>query len=277
MEKTPLVSIVVPTFNQGNYLPIALDSIMFQTYDNIEIIICNHGSTDDTSDTIENYINKIDEETVSYLDYYQEDCEEQFIRKVEKRYPQNRKIKIIESLDNIGGTNSYNKGFKAAQGKYCTYLVADDYFLPCAVENMVDVLENTTADVVYSDMHVVDDKGQILQRLVKHDFDFKQSLADWFHLGVSRLHRRSLHETVGYFNPEYRNANDYDMFLRVAMAGASFTHIPQVLYCTRKHDPNNPEEPASWRNYGHSNLMEESKICARRARNYLRHMEELRK
>jgi len=274
MKETPLVSIVVPTFNQGHYLPVALDSVMFQDYDNIEIIVCNHGSTDKTLDIIKDYLEKVKAETVSFLDYYQEDCDVDFIRKYEKRYPQNRKMKIIQSPRNIAGTNSYNKGFEVAEGKYCTYLVADDYLLPGAIGKMVNVLESQNADIVFSDMHVVNDEGEILQRIVKPEFDFKRSLADWFHLGVSRLYRRSLHEKLGYYNPEYRNANDYDMFLRFAIGGASFVHIPEVLYCTRKHDPDSPEEPASWKNSGYLNLMRESKICANRARANLREMEE---
>ena len=118
-------------------------------------------------------------------------------------------------------------------------------------------------------MHVVNDQGRILQKIEKPTFDKKTSLADWFHLGVSRLYRRQLHDISGYYDPDYRNANDYDMFLRFAMDGASFLHIPQVLYCTRKHDPDNSNEPASWRNNGYDNLMRESIQCAKRARTWL--------
>lgn len=277
MKENPLVSIVVPTFNQGHYLPIAIDSLMFQDYENLEIIICNHGSTDNTSSIIKDYLERVKSETVSFLEYYREDCEDEFSRKYEKRYPQNRTIKVIESKKNIGGTNSYNKGFEVAKGIYCTYLVADDYFLPGAIRKMVDMLEKQNVDVVFSDMHVVDDQGQILQRLTKPEFNFKRSLADWFHLGVSRLYRNSLHGKAGYYDPEYRNANDYDMFLRFSIAGASFAHIPEVLYCTRKHDPNDAEEPASWRNNGYLNLMRESKLCAKRARKHLKKMGNFKK
>ena len=70
---------------------------------------------------------------------------------------------MLESKVNIGGTNSYNEGFKVAAGRYCTYLVADDYFLPNAINVMVEALERTKADVVYSDLFVVNDAGRILQ------------------------------------------------------------------------------------------------------------------
>ncbi len=265
----PMVSIVVPTYNQARYLPIALDSVMFQCYPNIELIICNHGSTDNTSLVIKEYLESVKEEYVSYLDYYDENKKE-YVRKYERRFPQYRRIKVFESKENIGAVKSYNVGFKNATGKYCMYLVADDYLLPNAISEMVKCLEEKDVDVVYADMFVVDDHGRILQRLLKPDWSFEKCLADWFHLGVCRLYRRELHEKHGYYDVKYRNAHDFDLFLRFAMAGARFYHINKILYCVRKHDPNNPNEPAAWRKEGYKNLLKESVKCVIRARDFLK-------
>ncbi|WP_027178432.1 glycosyltransferase [Maridesulfovibrio bastinii] len=267
----PLVSIVVPSYNQARYLPTALDSVMFQEYPNIELIICNHGSTDNTSRIIADFINSIESEKVSYLERMSDDGSKTLLRKHELRYPATRTVKVIESQENIGGTASYNEGFKAAEGEFCMYLVGDDYFFPHAISAMVDVFEkNSGLDVVYADTFVVDDAGRILQRLSKPEYSFEKCLADWFHLGVCRLYRRDLHLKCGYYDTDYRNANDYDMFLRFAMSGAKFQHLNRVLYGLRKHDPDNPDEPASWRDNGHRNLMRESIICAERAREWLK-------
>ncbi len=65
-----------------------------------------------------------------------------FIREWEYRYPQNRIIKVFEGKENIGAPASYNIGFKNASGKYCMYLVADDYLMPNAIQEMVWILEN---------------------------------------------------------------------------------------------------------------------------------------
>lgn len=274
MTQYPLVSIVVSTFNQGKYLPIALDSVMFQSYPNIEIIICNFGSADNTSEIIQSYITKEIKEDVSWLAFLnEEDGKDEHVRKYAKRFSHHRDIRVLEGKKNIGGTNSYNEGFKAAIGKYCTYLVADDYFLPEAITVMVAALEKENADVVYSDLFIVNDAGRIVQFLKKPDYSFKACFADWFHLGVSRLYRRVLHQKFGFYDPDYKNANDYDLFLRFAMRGVRFIHIPKVLYCTRIHDPNNPAEPASWRNNGYDNLIFECTKCARRARQYLAEQE----
>lgn len=269
-SEAPLVSVVVPTYNQARTLPEALDSVLFQDYPNIEVIVCNHGSTDGTDRIIRDYLRGIEQDEVSYLARMDDsDGEERLIRSYGKRYPSGRDIVVLESRENIGATRSYNEGFKRATGAYCTYLVGDDAFLPTAVSEMVRVLEEGEADFVYADMFVVDNGGRILQRLEKPEYSFRACLADWFHLGVCKLYRRSLHEKAGYYDPEYRIANDYDMYLRFALAGCRFKHLSKVLYRVRKHDPNNPDEPAAWRNRGYENLMRESIRCARRAREFL--------
>jgi glycosyltransferase involved in cell wall biosynthesis len=267
----PLVSIVVPSYNQARYLPTALDSVMFQEYPNLELIICNHGSTDETPDVIRDFLGAVEKEEVSYLRVMSHDHRRELVRQYEPRYPRGRTVKVLQSNENIGGTESYNEGFRAATGEFCMYLVGDDAFAPHAITRMVEVFAaNPSLDVVYADMFVVDDAGRILQRLSKPAYSFQHCFADWFHLGVCRLYRRSLHEKVGYYDPAYRNANDYDMFLRFAMAGARFFHLDEVLYYLRRHDPDNPTEPASWRDKGYANLIREAMICADRARAWLR-------
>ena len=270
----PLVSVVVPSFNQAHYLPMALDSVMFQDYPEIELIICSHGSTDATRATVEAWLDAVRSEQVSFLDRLDEGGGEggtdALPRCYEPRYPQNRRILTFVEDENIGGSESYNAGFRAASGTYCTYLVGDDLLPPNAVRELVDALETDGADVAYSDMFVVDDAGRILQHLKKPDYSFADCLARWYHLGVGRLYRRELHERCGYYDPAFKNANDYDMFLRFAMAGARFVHVPRVLYLTRKHGQQGGGEPAAWRPGGYDNLMRESIACAKRARAWLR-------
>jgi len=267
MENSPLVSIVVPSFNQARFLPAALDSVMFQDYPSLELIICNHGSSDNTSELIASFVQSVEHDEVSFLKRYESSCPDNpFVRQYEKRYPSGRKIIVCEGEENIGGTASYNEGFKRASGVFCTYLVGDDYFLPTAISDMVSALRKPGIDFVYADMLVVDDCGCILQYLKKPNYSFSSCFVDWFHLGVCRLYYRAFHEKVGFFDQSYRNANDYDMYLRFAMKGCRFAHIPKPLYCVRSHDPKNPNEPASWRNDGYQNLLRESILCAERAR-----------
>ena len=267
----PRVSVVVPTFNQGHYLRQALDSVMFQEYPEVEIVISNFGSTDGTSDIIRDYLHSVEADTVEPVHSMTDDG--QVVRERKLVFPQNRKITVLDSSENIGGTAAYNEGFRRATGTYCMYLVGDDYLLPHALSEMVPVLEQGV-DVAYADMFVVNDQGHILQRLDKPDYDFTACFADWFHLGVCRLYRRDLHDRHGYYSTDFRNANDYDFMLRLAMAGARFKRIPRVLYCTRIHEKSGEGEPGNWRDNGYANLLRESAVCAERARAHGATMEE---
>jgi len=264
--KAPLVSVIVPTYNQGHYLRQALDSVMFQDYPEIEIIISNFGSTDGTSDIIRDYLNTVKTEHVDPVSHMAEDGT--VVRLPKIAYPQNRSITVLDSTENIGGTAAYNEGFRRATGTYCMYLVGDDYLLPNALSELVPALE-TGVDVAYADMFVVNDQGHILHHLEKPDYDFAACFAQWFHLGVCRLYRREWHDRLGFYSTDFRNANDYDFMLRLAEAGALFKRVPKVLYCTRIHEKSGEGETANWRDNGYENLLRESKECAQRARNHL--------
>lgn len=264
--KHPFVTIVIPTFNQGQYLGACIDHCLFQTYQNIEIIIVDGGSTDKTKEYLEELQKKVNgttHEPVSYMD-----LSGSIIRKKNNSYPQNRRIKIVTFDDDIGATRTYNEGFRRVTGEYCTYVVGDDLPHPHMIEEMVRAIESTGTDFVYSDMNLVDDDGRIVRQMRLPDFDFKSSLADWYHMGVSKLYKSELHNTVGLMDEEnYKSANDYDHYLRFAMAGTKFHHLSKVLYSIRHHGETRKTGQHTSENY--KNLLEESKKCAIRARRWL--------
>jgi len=108
----PLVSIVVPTFNQVRYLPATIDHCLFQTYPNIEIVIVDGGSTDGTKEYLQKLENEIRHATVSPVSHMNDNG--MVIRKKISVYPQNRMVKIITFDHDIGATKTYNEGFKKA-------------------------------------------------------------------------------------------------------------------------------------------------------------------
>lgn len=262
----PLVTIVIPTFNQVQYLPACVDHCLFQTYPNLELIIIDGGSTDETNVYLEALNNNI--ETATANPVISMNREGEIIRKKIISYPQNRIITIKTFESDIGATRTYNEGFKLATGEYCTYIVGDDIPHPHMIEEMVAVLENQNVDFVYSDMNLVDDDGRIIRQMILPDYDFKSCLADWYHLGVSHLYKTELHNTVGFMDEEnYKAANDYDHYLRFAMAGAKFVHLPKVLYSIRYHGEDRKTGQHTSKNY--QNLLDESKKCALRAITFL--------
>lgn len=261
----PLVTIVIPTFNQGQYLPACVDHCLFQTYPTLEIIIIDGGSTDSTKEYLANLQKKI--ATATNNPVVRMNSGGNIIRGEFVSYPQNRKITIISFDEDIGPTRTYNEGFRKVSGKYCTYVVGDDLPFPHMIEEMVAVLENQAFDFVYSDMNLIEDSGCIVRQMKLPDYDYKKCFADWFHLGVSKLYRTELHEKVGLMDEIYTAANDYDHYLRFAMAECRFYHLPRILYSIRWHGPERKTGQHTQSRY--KTLMDESIKCAVRARVFL--------
>lgn len=228
------VSIIVPTFNQAKYLGTCLDSIWFQDYPDIEIIVVADPSFDHTSEVLAEFTRAVQEEKTSYAYHLEQDGT--IARKEHLRYQQEgRELVIIENETRLGHTASYNKGFKTATGTYCTYVASDDICHPQMLKKLSKPLEDGLADFVYSDMFIVDDNMRILREFRLPDYSFKNVFCDWYFLGVSKLYLRDLHEKFGYFNENYL-ANDHECYLRFALGGTRFRHIPEVLYSVRSHD-----------------------------------------
>ncbi len=263
------VSIVVPTFNQGQVLPMTLDWVFQQSYPNLEVIVVDGGSQDGTKDFLENLPDRIANSRADFLSSVEISLEgePQFQRQYGPRYPQEgRDLKIVTFPKDIGATETINEGFSRVTGEYCTYVVGDDLPHLSMVEEMVGTLESTGADFAYADMAVVDDAGSILQVLRKPEYSFEACFAQWFHIGVARLYRSELHRRFGHFDPAYAVANDYDMYLRFAIEGAAFVHVPKVLYSVRFHGKN--RKTGQHTSARQKRLFEESVACARRARNW---------
>lgn len=265
-DRPKKVSIVIPTFNQAEYLHACVSRCLCQTYPRLEIIIVDGGSTDGTKDYLKDLPERIASTTVTPISHM--DDRGGIVRKCETAYPQNRQLHIMTFDSDIGPTRTYNEGLKRATGDYCTYVVGDDLPFPHMVEELVHALEARHADFVYSDMDVVDDSGAIVRQIRLPGYSFKKSLADWYYLGVSHLYKTSLHEASGLMDEtHYLSANDYDHYLRFAMDGARFVHVPKILYSVRHHGDHRKTGQHTHQRY--ENLIEESRQCARRARAFL--------
>ena len=262
---TPKTTIVIPTFNQVNYLPACVDHCLFQTYSNLEIIVVDGGSTDETKRYLAGLKKEIRERTINPV--LEMDEEGHVVRKEIPAYPKGRKLEIVSFDKDIGPTRTYNEGLSRATGDYCTYISGDDLPHSHMIEELVNALENTGADFVYSDMNVVDDYGRIIRQMKSPDYDFESCFARWYHLGVSKLYKTEWHQKVGLMDEKYQSANDYDHYLRFAMAGAKFRHIPRILYSIRYHGDDRKTGQHSKERY--QRLIEESKLCAQRAREWM--------
>ncbi len=119
-RELPLVSVVIPTYNRINTLPVSVNSVLNQTYENLELIIMDDGSTDGT----EEYVNSIADSRVRY-------------RRAEK---------------NMGPSAARNKGAELAKGKYLAFQDSDDEWMPDKLEKQMKIiLENGDVSLVYSE------------------------------------------------------------------------------------------------------------------------------
>ncbi|BDQ34693.1 glycosyltransferase family 2 protein [Pseudodesulfovibrio portus] len=264
-QTAKLVSMVVPTYNQADYLGPCLDSIWFQDYPNLEIVVVNDCSTDHTREVLEDFERAVNEDVVSFASNFNEDTGE-IERTRHPRYAkEGRTLRILHNEENMGSTRTYNRGFQAATGDYCTYIASDDVCHPQMVSTLVEPLDNDEADFAYSDMFVFDDAGRILREFKLPEYSFKESFGDWYLCGVSKIYRRSLHEKLGWYNNDYLG-NDHELFLRFAMNGVRFKHIARTLYSVRTHD-GREENVHSESNWG--KLLDESRGLVRKAREFM--------
>ena len=200
----PLVSIVVPSFNQGRFLRQCLRSLVAQTYARVEIIVRDNLSADETPDVLQEFADR---------------------------------LTVVRERDR-GQTDALRAGFERARGTVLGWLNADDMLMPDAVEAAVAALEGPPrADVVYGHCAFVDEGGQFLRY-----FDYirpfsEEELRDYsdFIPQPSTFFRREAYEGVGGLDSRLTYAMDWDLWCRFARANARFVFLPKILSGARLH------------------------------------------
>jgi glycosyltransferase involved in cell wall biosynthesis len=200
----PLVSIVLPTHNGAKYLAISVESCLQQTYSNIELIIVDDCSTDNTPTIIQSFVAK--DQRVKYI-----------------RNEQNKKLPL-----------SLNTGFEVAKGQYFTWTSDDNYYTPQAIETMVKTLQaNPHAGLVYCNYTTIDDDGKITGKKIFNDVN--NSMVKWLGCGACFLYEARLHAELKGYDASAFLIEDYDFFIR-ALTKTKFVYIPQTdLYYYRLH------------------------------------------
>ncbi len=262
----PLVSVIVPAYNQAQYLRACLDSLWFQDYPDIEIVVVNDGATDDTPNILEAFVADVDSLQTSYASRY-DVADDQLERTWHPVYAkQGRRLRLVNHARNRGLAAALNSGVEASSGTYCTYVPCDDLAYPHMLAELAEALAGNEADFAYGDMHIVDDAMHVLRHFKLPDYAFETCFADWYLCGVCKLYRRDLHDRFGGYD-ENLLAHDHDLFQRFAMGGARFIHVPRALMAVRDHPRARQVDihaPTNW-----NRLLEESKMLVRQARAYL--------
>ena len=204
------VSVIIPTFNCDRYIAQAIDSVFAQTYRDYEIVVINDGSTDNTRQVLQPYLNKI-----QYI--YQ---------------------------DNQGVSAARNRGIEAATGELVAFLDADDLFLPDKLAAQVAVFDEfPELGIVHSGWRRVNQEGNAIKdeepwhKIPKLDLE---AWLRWKPIGTmgTLMFRRPWLLEVGGFQPGLGHAEDVDLLLRLALRGCQADWLRQVSICYRQHDRN---------------------------------------
>lgn len=199
------VSIVVPSYRQGRFLAACLESLIRQAASNLEIIVLDNCSDDETAAVLEAY---------------------------------RPALTRVEVRPDRGQADALRRGFEMATGDILGWLNCDDMLMPGAVERVEGVFEKTsTLDVVYGNCAQVDERGDFLgyfPYIRDYDEDELRNFNDFIPQS-STFFRRSAYEKAGGLDATLHYAMDWDLWCRMATAGAKFEFLSDVLSGVRIH------------------------------------------
>ncbi|WPO45825.1 glycosyltransferase family 2 protein [Pseudomonas sp. S1Bt23] len=203
-QSMPLISIVIPSFNQGQYIGRTLRSILSQSYSNIEIIVQDNCSTDNTSDVVASFASD--------------------------------KISFHSEKDK-GQADAINRGFQRSSGEILYYLNSDDMLLPNSLEFIVREFEGGPyIDCIYGNRLIIDEWDRLVGRWVLPYHDENLLHAIDYIPQETLFWRRSLWTRVGgRVDDTLSFALDWDMLLCFVKNNAHFRHVPYFLGAFRIH------------------------------------------
>lgn len=250
LSYTPLVSVVVVTYNSSRFLLEALEAIKAQTYRNIELIITDDCSKDDTVRL----------------------CGE-WLGANEGRFVSSR---VMAADKNGGLTVNCNKGVSASKGDWLKLIAGDDILLPnCIEDNVRYVLEHPHTGVVFSGAHVIDDESSFLGMHMNMDTFFSYSPARQLAillnvncvLSCTMFLEREMLLREGGFDNAYPMLEDHPLWIRLLKKDYSFGYFSRKTVCYRVHASSvsngskkrNPVFVKSWRDFARNVRLPEAK------------------
>jgi glycosyltransferase involved in cell wall biosynthesis len=198
----PRVSIVTPSYNQGRFIKQTIDSVLNQSYSNIEYLIIDGQSTDETISILKSYgpsLNWISEE-------------------------------------DKGQTDAINKGLARSTGEIRAYLNSDDVLLPDAVEKVVKHFQQRPdLDMVYGQGMLIDEQGHKIGMYETTDYSFDRLVNQCCICQPAAFWRTRIAEKIGPLDNQLNYAMDYDYWLRIDRAGGHIEHLHETLAAWRRY------------------------------------------
>ncbi len=211
----PLVSVIMPVYNAGDYLVEAIDSILKQTYRDFELIIVDDGSRDNSWEIIGNF---------------------------QKKYPKLIKSYRLDKTINYAGNGAVNYGFQYASGEYIVRMDADDISLPRRLEKQVKFMQDNPEIILLgSKAYVIDKNGKITGKKnvpLTHGKIYEGYGVVHPIIHPTVMIRRSLLPDEGrIYEKKYGINSDYYTFFRLLNCG-KFANMDEYLIKYRVHGKN---------------------------------------
>jgi glycosyltransferase involved in cell wall biosynthesis len=206
-----LVSVVIPNYNNGQYLAEAISSVMSQTYKNIEIIVIDDGSTDDSNEILESFGSKI----------------------------------LLIKQKNQGAASARNQGIRSAKGDYIAFLDSDDIWKPNKVELQVSKIQSSEHGFVYCSLQEFFSDGSLGRvHLAKFEGYCYSLFKRYPHSAIivggcsTALIKTSILSNSIFFDETFKGVGEDLDFFRKLCQVSSVGVITDVLVSYRRHDKN---------------------------------------
>lgn len=206
MYKNKTVSVIIPVYNCDKYIGRTIESVINQSYKDLNIVIIDDCSSDNSLKIINDYV---------------------------KKYPQ--KIKVEQMKDNCGVAVARNKGLELSTGRYVAFLDSDDLWVDQKLEKQIVLLKNRNVGFCFTAIEMINEEGLVIKkhRKIKDIVDYKFLLSNTMIPTSSVLIDRNI---IGDFKmPLIRSGQDYATWLMILKGGVKAYGInePLIKYTVR--------------------------------------------
>ncbi len=208
----PLITVVMPTYKAEEFILEALMSAKAQTYTEWELIVVEDGSKDRTEEIVKEFASSLIDRNIQYVHHSQ----------------------------NQGVSEARNTAIKLAKGEFLAFLDSDDIWKEYHLELSVRELQLSGADLAHSAIEVFNHKTRkpiiVITPTDEEIADFPNSLFKRCYVPMSTVVvKKSIFQKLGGFDPNFKNSQDYDYWLRIVEAGFKFVYVPGIHALYRKN------------------------------------------
>jgi len=203
-----LVSIIITSYNYERYIKECIESCLYQTFDDYEIIVIDDGSTDNTNNILVNYY-------------------------------ENEKIKIFNNT-NGGIENASNFGINKAQGKYIVRVDADDILDKNFLKKLTSIIETKDIAFIYSNYWIINEYSNIIKEVILPNFSISEIIKRGDFLATGTLYKKEIIQKIGYYNERNKNCGleNYELILKLLLENNKGYLVNKPLFYYRRHSSN---------------------------------------